>query len=56
MLLIEKISNIKKIYYKIIVILSLIISWVSIGTHYTDLLIFTQNGEVSLVEIINFTG
>ena len=55
MLLIEKISNIKKIYYKIIVILSLIISCGSIGTHYTDLLIFTQNGEVSLVEIINFT-
>ena len=54
MFLIEKISNIKKIYYKIIIILSFIISWVSIGTHYTNLLIFTKNEVVSLVEIINF--
>ena len=69
MVLIEKISNIKKIYYKIIVILSFIISWVSIGTNYTNLLIvvsdtthlnidgytvFTPSEDVSLVEIINF--
>ena len=54
MFLIKKILNIKKIYYKIILILSFIISWTSIGTHYTNLLIFTSNEGVSLVEVINF--
>tara|TARA_B100000767_G_scaffold269747_1_gene292076 strand:+ start:4718 stop:6100 length:1383 start_codon:yes stop_codon:yes gene_type:complete len=54
MFLIEKILNIKKIYYKLILILSFIISWTSIGTHYTNLLIFTSNEGVSLVEVINF--
>ena len=54
MILIEKISNIKKIYYKIILVLSFIISWVSIGTHYTNILIFTPNEGVSLTEVIDF--
>ena len=54
MFLIEKILNTKKIYYKMIIISSFMISWVSIGTHYTNLLIFTPNESVSLIEIINF--
>ena len=54
MLLFEKISNIKNIYHKIILILSFIISWFSIGTHYTNLLIFTPNEGTSIIEIINF--
>ena len=54
MLHIQKISNIKNIYYKIILILSFIISWFSIGTHYTNLLIFTPNEGTSIIEIINF--
>ena len=54
MLLFEKISNIKNIYHKIILILSFIISWFSIGTHYTNLLIFTPNEAISLIEVINF--
>ena len=55
MFLIEKILNIKNIYYKIFLILSFVITWVSIGTNYTHLLIFTPNQSVSLMDAINFT-
>ena len=52
----EKIVNKKKIYYKIIIILSFIISWASIGTNNSDLFILTTNAneDVTLKSIINF--
>ena len=52
----EKIVNKKKIYYKIIIILSFIISWASIGTNNSDLFILTTNvnEDVTLKSIINF--
>ena len=52
----EKIVNKKKIYYKIIIILSFIISWASIGTNNSDLFILTTNANegVTLKSIINF--
>jgi hypothetical protein len=52
----EIITNKKKIYYKIIIILSFIISWASIGTNNSDLFILTTNvnEDVTLKSIINF--
>ena len=50
----EIITNKKKIYYKIIIILSFIISWASIGTSNSDLFILTTNEDVTLKSVINF--
>ena len=54
MFLIEKIQNTKKIFYKIFLISSLVFSWISIGTDYNNLFIFSLNEEISLTKIINF--
>ena len=50
----EIITNKKKIYYKIVIILSFIISWASIGTNNSDLFILTTNEDVTLKSVINF--
>ena len=50
----EIITNKKKNYYKIIIILSFIISWASIGTTNSDLFILTTNEDVTLKSVINF--
>lgn len=54
MFLTKKLSNVKNIYYKIIIILSYIFTWTSIGTHYSDLFILTQNESITLKEVIQF--
>ena len=50
----EIITNKKKFYYKIIIILSFIISWASIGMNNSDLFILTTNEDVTLISVINF--
>ena len=54
MFFIKKIQNTKKKFYKFLLVLSFIISWISIGTDYNGLFLLSSNEEVSLSQIINF--
>ena len=55
MSLTKKISTVKNIYYKIIIILFYIFTWASIGTNYSDLFILTQNESITLRGVIQFS-